>query len=214
MKCVNTKIAVLALFLVSASCKTTSYFDTPNSIKNFPATVYLTSGDSLKGKVSVTTNYVKGGNLKVLENGQNQPTKLKLQEVVGYKANNKEYTLKEIKTNTRSGATFSFMEKLPANNSLQLYKATVKHMIYDKNKPSKPVINEYYFSLPREKGNIVYSLKELETSKNFDDRIYQLIASHPELNKKLGLHNYKKPIPREKRSEVILQLVQDDNATE
>ncbi|MDB5191910.1 MAG: hypothetical protein JWQ96_1473 [Segetibacter sp.] len=212
----KTGHATILLFcLITISCKTTSYFGTPNSVKNVSAKVFLANGDCVNGKITVNTNYVTGGNLSVHTSMISKGVKYKLSEIRGYEINNTFYALKEIKRSARGGTTRIFMKKISrGSNDPELYENTVKNMIADKNKPATLLTRSYYIKLPQDRSNIVYSLTELERSRNFDERIMLFLNTDSELARAINSKYKRQPIPKEKRSEILMQIVQEYTGSE
>jgi hypothetical protein len=163
--------------------------------------------------MTVNTNYITRGSIKVVTDPTQQLQKFSLNEIDGYNLNNDYYALKELKHQHRTGTIALFMKKMNRTDSgIQLYRSTVKQMIYDKNKPAAPISYQYYIQLPNDKSNIVYSLKEIENSDHFYQQIHKAFKSkefalkHPE--------GMAQPIPREKRTEILMQLVNQYTSSE
>jgi len=157
----NTTIACLLFTIILfTSCRSLSYFETPNAFRNLPVTIYLAKGRSYHGKMIVQTNKHSNSAVKLYLDGDKKPMRFSVDEVKGYELRNDYYELKELKGAFRLTREYSFMKRLTKENSkLHLYenlrkvsnpsgKHTSAYTYYE---------TEYFIQLPNEVG--VWPLK-------------------------------------------------------
>ena len=89
-------LLILSILFVFASCKSLSYFTSPNDLRNIPATLHLLDGRNINGKLIVQQNTFSN-TVKIYIDGKKDPEKYNLYEVKGYTIRNEYYALKSIR---------------------------------------------------------------------------------------------------------------------
>lgn len=116
----------MAAIVLIASCKTAS-FETPNSLRYMPGTLYLTNGRTVEGKLVVNTNNSLGSAVKLYVDGEKKPQRYDLHDIEAYQIRGEYFELKEIKGGFTIGRNMSFMKRLtPADSRIHLYENTEK----------------------------------------------------------------------------------------
>lgn len=214
MKISNAIWVVFVIFLF-ASCRTLSYFDSPNSLRNIEGTLYLHNGKSYTGKLIIETENIFGSPVKLFADKERKPMQFSLQEVKGYTARNAHYELKEIKEGITLGRQQYFMRRLsPENSKFHLYELLRKAIT---NKTSTRHDPEYYVQLPNERENVVYAANGSRFVPHFEEKVSTLVKDCPTLaqkvaDKKEGYFFAQVSILKEKRADVLLRIIQEYNA--
>jgi hypothetical protein len=215
------KKLILPVFtlIVLASCKSAAYFDTPNDLKNMPATLYLNNGKTYQGKLVVHTSNYSNSAVKLYEEGDKKPMNFSIMDVKGYQFRNDYYELKEVRGGLRFGKEYSFMKRLTRDDSrIHLYENTEK--ITTSNGPNSGNYTryetEYYLQLPKEEGDAVWPLSSSKFVPNFDEKLSQMVADCPALaqkirNKAEGYFYAQVSMFKEKRVNVLMQIIDEYN---
>jgi len=208
----------LLVIVVFSSCRS-AYFDTPNNLKNMPATLYLANGRSYEGRLVVHTNKYSATAVKMYLEGDRKPMNFSISEVKGYQFRNNYYELKEVRGGIRLGREFSFMKRLTKDDSrIHLYENTRKvtsssgqyggsYTYYE---------TEYFLKLPHEEGDAVWPLSSSKFVPNFDQKMSRLVADCPALaakiaNKEEGYFYAQISLFKEKRANVLMNIIDDYN---
>ncbi|HET7897200.1 MAG TPA: hypothetical protein VFL47_06015, partial [Flavisolibacter sp.] len=206
-----------ALFLFSClllSCRSLSYFESPNHVRNMNGVLYLQNGRSITGKLVVQTDNLFGTPVKVLTEGDEKPMQFRLDAIRGYSINNQWYELKEIRDGLPIGRQRLFMRRLTSPDSrIQLYEHMRKEIV---NKTSTRYHAEHYLQLPGEQENLVYAASGSRFVPNFEEKMSQLLGDCPELAKKIAARNdgyfyAQVSLLKEKRVQVLLQIISEYN---
>lgn len=209
----------LIVVVIFSSCKSMAYFDTPNDLKNMPATLYLTNGRSYKGKLVVHTNKYSANAVKMYLEGERKPMNFSLAEVKGYQFRNDYYELKEVRGGLRLGKEYSFMKRLTKDNSrIHLYENTRKVTTSNGANMGSYTYYEtqYYLKLPQEEGDAVWPLSSSKFVPNFDEKMSRLVADCPALatkiaNKEEGYFYAQVSFFKEKRANVLMNIIDEYN---
>lgn len=208
----------LITVILFTSCRSMSYFETPNAVRNLPATVYLANGRSYHGKVIVHTNKHSKSAVKLYVDGDKKPMRFSLDEVKGYELRNEYYELKELRGGFRLTREYSFMKRLTKENSkLHLYE-NLRKVTNPSGKHTSAYTSyetEYYLQLPNEVGT-VWPVNSSRFTPNFDEKMSQLLADCPQLaskisNKEYGYFYAQFTVFREKRPNVLLNIIDEYN---
>src|SRR3954463_11552922 len=113
----NTLPFALILFVLVISSCHSSYFDTPNDLKNMYGTVYLMNGKSYDGKIVVNKSNLLSSPVKLYTEGDKKPMQFRLLDVKGYSIRNDYFALKEIRGGVNIGKHYSFMRRLTPEDS-------------------------------------------------------------------------------------------------
>jgi hypothetical protein len=208
------------LFLMAlSSCKSMAYFDTPNDLKNMPATLYLTNGRSYQGKLAVHTSNYSANAVKIYLEGDKKPMNFPIMEVKGYDFRNDYYELKEVRGGLRLGKEYSFMKRLTKDGSrIHLYENTQK--VTTSSGPNTGSYTryetQYFLQLPNEQGDAVWPLSSSKFVPNFDEKMSKLVADCPALaakiaNKESGYFYAQVSMFKEKRANVLMQIIDEYN---
>lgn len=214
------RIVLYLLFIVLlSSCRSMTYFETPNDFRNMPSTLYLTNGRSYEGKLQVHTNHFSKSAVKLYTEGDKKPMRFSLDHIEGFELRNSYYELKEIKGSVQLLKEFSFMKRLTKENSrIHLYENTRKvnrpggkhtssHVSYE---------TEYFLQLPGE-ANAVWSISSSRFVPNFDEKMSKVLADCPLLAAKIagkeeGYFYAQVSLFNERRANVLMNIINEYNA--
>lgn len=206
------------VILFFASCKSAAYFDTPNNVKNMPATLYLADGKTYQGRLVVHTSLYSNSSVKLYQDGDKKPMHFGLMEVKGYQFRNDYYALKEVRGGIRLGKEYSFMKRLTKEDSrIHLYENTEKVTTSNPYGGSYTTYEtQYYLQMPGEQGDAVWPLSSNKFVPNFDEKMSKLVADCPSLaakiaNKEPGYFYAQVSMFKEKRANVLMQIIDEYN---
>lgn len=215
----NRVLTFLILIVLASSCRSMAYFDTPNDLKNMPATLYLTNGKSYRGNLVVHTNKYSASSVKMYTEGDKKAMRFPLTEVKGYDLRNDYYELKEVRGGIRFGKEYSFMKRLTKDNSrIHLFENTTKTTT--SNGPNMGSYTyyetQYFLQLPGEEGDAVWPLSSSKFVPNFDEKMSKLVSDCPSLaakiaNKEQGYFYAQVSLSKEKRANVLMNIIDDYN---
>jgi hypothetical protein len=196
-----------------------AYFDTPNNLKNMPATLYLVNGRSYQGKLVVHTNKYSSTAVKMYTEGDKKPMNFSIVDVKGYQFRNDYYELKEVRGGIRLGKEYSFMKRLTKEDSrIHLYENTTK--VTTSAGPNMGSYTyyetQYFLKLPNEEGDAVWPLSSAKFVPNFDEKMSKLVADCPALaakiaNKEDGYFYAQVSLFKEKRANVLMNIIDEYN---
>lgn len=212
-------LLLLAVVVFLSSCRSAAYFDTPNNLKNMPATLYLVNGRSYKGKLVVHTNNYSSNSVKLYTEGDKKPMNFSIADVKGYQFRNDYYELKEVRGGIRIGKEYSFMKRLTKDDSrIHLYENTRKVTQSNGYNMGSYTYYEtdYFLKLPNEEGDAVWPLSSSKFVPNFDEKMSRLVADCPTLaakisNKEDGYFYAQVSLVKEKRANVLMNIIDDYN---
>lgn len=213
---------VLSFLIVAAfllSCRSISYFETPNALRNLPATVYLLNGRTYHGNLIVHTNRFSNSAVKLYTEGDKRPMRFGLHHIKGYELKNDYYELKEVKGSFHLVKEYSFMKRLTkANSKIHLYENLKKI-----SHPSGKHVNsyttyetEYFLQLPNERSEEVWPLSGSKFVPNFHNKMSKVVADCPSLarkiaNKEDGYFYSQVSFVKEKRAAVLMKIIDEYN---
>lgn len=210
-------LLIVVIFL--SSCKSAMYFDTPNDLKNMPATLYLLNGRSYQGKLVVHTNKYSSNAVKLYTEGDKKPMNFSIADVKGYQFRNDYYELKEVRGGIRLGKEYSFMKRLTRDDSkIHLYENTTK--VNQSNGPNSGSYTyyetQYFLKLPNEDGDAVWPLSSSKFVPNFDEKMSKLVADCPTLAAKIagkedGYFYAQVSLFKEKKANVLMNIIDEYN---
>lgn len=210
------KLYGLILFLVlsSISCRTVTYYASPNSLRNIDGTLYLRNGKSIAGKLAIQTDNVLGSPVTLFAKGDERPMQFSLASVRAFVIGAETYELKEIKDGLPFGRQLFFMRRLtPAAGRIRLYEHMQKHTV---NKTSVRYEPEYYVQLPGEPNDLVYASTGNKFVPAFDQKASRLVSDCEELARKIrekkeGYFYHQVSLVKEKRLDILLRIVNEYN---
>jgi hypothetical protein len=186
----KTTLAILAIAVTVASCKSAAWFETPNDLNNINGTLYLVNGENLQGKLSVDDGW--NGRVRLDVPGEKKSRKYPFHDVKGYQLRGDYYELKEV----RDGSSFSrnfrlhFMRRLtPENSRIHLYEYLDKETTHIGSRRDRSVTSlekTYYIQLPSENGDGVWDIGLSRFVPNFDDKVSKLVSDCPVLAQKIA----------------------------
>jgi hypothetical protein len=213
---------ITAIIILFASCKSASFFDTPNSLRNITGTLFLTNGRTVEGKLIINTDNMLGNAVKIYVEGEKDPQKFNLMDVEGYQIRGDYYELKEIKGTITIGKKHSFMKRLtPKDSRIHLYENTDDYTstTTDRNGTTtsqKKYETQYYMQFPIETGDGVWAVNSSKFVPNFDEKMSKLVEDCPALsqkiaNKESGYFYAQVSLFREKRADVLWNIISEYN---
>ena len=211
---------LLIAFIGFFSCRSMAYFDTPNQLKNMPATLYLLNGRSYEGKLVVHTNKYSSTAVKLYQDDDKKPMKFSIADVKGYQFRNDYYELKEVRGGIRLGKEYSFMKRLTKEDSrIHLYENTVKVTTSNGRNMGSYTYYEtqYFLKLPNEEGDAVWPLSSSKFVPNFDEKMSKLFPDCPSLaakiaNKEDGYFYAQVSLFKKKRANVLMNIIDEYNS--
>lgn len=208
---------LLTSLLLFSSCRSLTFFESPNSLRNIDGTLHLNDGKSVAGKLVVQTDNLLGSPVKVYTDGDRRPMQFTLSNIKGYTIRNETYEVKEIHEGFPLGRQQFFMRRLTAEKSrLHLYEYLHRHTI---NKTAARYEPEYYLQLPGDEHNFVYATNGSRFVPNFDQKVSQLVRDCEPLAKKIrekkdGYFYAQVSLIKEKRVDVLLRIIDEYNNCE
>ena len=212
-----TRTLLFLLLVFITSCRSMAYFDTPNNLRNMQGTVYLSNGRSYDGKLRIQTNKYSANAVRLYTEGDKKPMRFGIEEVKAYELRNGYYELKEVRGGLRIGREFSFMKRLTRDNSrIHLFENTRKVTQSGRYGSSTYYETDYFLQLPGDESNQVWPLSGSRFVPNFDEKMSKLVADCPALaakiaNKEQGYFYAQVSLFREKRREVLMNIIDDYN---
>lgn len=208
-------LAWTLLFLFS--CRTLSYFESPNSLRNVDGIVYLQNGKSFEGKINIQVENIFGSPVKVFSEGETKPMQFNLEDVKGYEVKGRYYELKEIRESINLGKRLVFMRRLtPQPSGMHLYEYMKKETV---NKTATRHESEYYIQLPKEENNHVYASGSAKFVPHFEEKVSKLLSDCPTLSQKIATrqHGYfyaQVNLLKERKLDVLLRIIDEYNQCE
>lgn len=205
-----------------ASCRSASFFESPNSLRNIHGTLHLNNGNKVEGKLVIATANALGSEVKIFLDGEKKPQKFNLHDVQGYQIRNEYYELKEIKSAISLGRNLSFMKRLtPDNSRIHLYENMEENTNTRTDRNGNTSTRrtwdlQYYMQLPSEAGDAVWAVNSSRFVPNFDEKMSRLVSDCPALaqkitNKEPGYFYAQVSVFREKRADVLLTIINEYN---
>ena len=211
-------ILISLITLMLTSCKTASYFDTPDNIRNMEGTLFLKNGRSVDGKITINSVAFSSSAVKVYTPGDKKPMQFRRDDVTGYQMRNDYFALQQIRGGISFGGQYSFMKRLtPADSRIQLFEQTEKVSSRGNNQVTGyRYETNFYMQLPGEDGNGVWAVNSNKFVPNFDEKMSRMVADCPNLSKKIaskeeGYFYAQVSLFREKRADVLLNIIREYN---
>ncbi len=207
-------IALFAQLLLFTSCRTLSYFESPNNLRNINGTLYLQDGKSYQGKLIVETENLFGSPVKLYQDGDRKPMQFNLADVKAFSVRNELYEVREIRDGINIGRRLYFMRRLtPENSRMHLFEFLKKETV---NKTSVRHEPEYYVQLPNEKEAIVYASNSTKFVPHFEEKVSKMVSDCPSLSQKItekrpGYFYAQVSLLKEKRADVLLKIIEEYN---
>ena len=217
MKQFSLPLIAMFFITINVSCGPSSYFSTPNEIRNISSTVYLKDGEAIEGKLNINTNLFGRQSIKIYKEDNDNLMQLNIENLKGYKSNNSFYDLKEITTGLGKGYHHKFMKRLtPVDSRIHLYEHVSKTNFQDKNKPNNGFFKAYYVQLPNEKGDIVWSLGSKKLHPHFNRKMAYVLKDCPEVSKKVrdredGYNYHHSSFQGQNKPQILMNIINDYN---
>lgn len=208
----------IAATILMASCRSSSYFTTPNNLRNITGTLYLTNGKAVDGKLVVNSEAFMNRAVRVYEAGERKPMRFPLSDISAYSIRQDYYALKEIEGGFPMGKRVSFMKRLTREDSrIHLFEHTEKKTHTGPNNTTTTSYEtQYFLQLPGENGNGVWALNSSKFVPDFDGKVSRLVADCPSLSQKIanrepGYFYAQVSLFGERRAEVMLRIIKEYN---
>jgi hypothetical protein len=213
---------VFSLFIAAillSSCRSISFFETPNALRNIPATLYLVNGRSYQGNLSVHTSKYSNSAVKLYTEGDKKPMRFGIHHIKGYDLRNNYYELKEVRGGLRLGKEYSFMRQLTKENSrIHLYE-NIRKVAHPGGKHTNSYTTyetEYFLQIPGDESDAVWNLHSSKFVPGFDEKMSKLVSDCPSLaskiaNKESGYYYAQVSLFKEKRLNVLMNIVEEYN---
>ncbi len=222
----NISILVFLLILTE-SCKTYSYFNSPNDLLNEDCQIFLIDGTKIDGKLTVQfeTGYDVDKYLKILTSA-NTEKKIPITDVKYYKYNNEFYFPKEINLEAYE---IPFRDKVytpNVNNILFLKRLTndsAKLQLFELFKPRTKSSDgtdqyDYYISFNNSNRFLSWDIRGNIFFPNFDDKMSKIVSDCPllaeKIKQKANGYTVKQVSVDAKKDEVIKKIVEEYNKCE
>lgn len=208
----------IAATILLASCRSSSYFTTPNNLRNMEGTLYLDNGKAVDGKLVIHTESFMNTGVRVYQEGEKKPMRFPLSDIRAYSLRQDYYALKEIEGGFPMGKKVSFMKRLTGENSrIHLFEHTEKKThTGPNNTTTNSFETQYYLQLPGEKGDGVWALNSSKFVPNFNEKVSRLLADCPSLSEKVaskepGYFYAQVSLFGERRADVMLHIIKEYN---
>ncbi len=184
----------LLISLIANSCKTYSYFLSPNNLLNENCQIYLMDGSVAEGKMTAQfeTGYTEKTFITILTK-DNIQKKIHIPDIKYYKYDNNTYYPKELN-----------MEAYVIPGKEKIYLPNVKNLLFVKEvtKPDSKIHffelfqsrknsfdgmdhYDYYFSLDSENRFLAWSIGGNRLFPHFEDKMSYIVSSCPSLAEKI-----------------------------
>lgn len=210
-----------AVAILFSACRSASFFESPNSLRNISGTLFLSNGKTVEGKLVVNTGNTLGSDVKVFLPGEKKPQRFNLHDVEGYEIRGEYYELKEIKNAISLGRNFSFMKRLtPKDSRIHLYENMEPYTSTTGSgsnaTTTKRYETQYYMQFPSEQGDGVWAVNSSKFVPNFDEKMSKLVQDCPALSQKIankepGYFYAQVSLFREKRADVLWNIISEYN---
>ncbi|KQB98864.1 hypothetical protein [Pedobacter sp. Hv1] len=171
-----TYLFILLLFCYACN---TPYYTTVNNMSGQPATLTLSNGQVLTGKIQVNTfdNYSTIGNISFAVGVNKAYTTYNLSEIDYLFFNGSNYSVKNLKGNEMwGGNALRFIKELtPSNSKLQLF----EHETVFKDREGKTIKETQLFVQLPGHSRDVYNAQSDKFIPNFDDKVSAYLADCP-----------------------------------
>lgn len=209
----------VALSLVSAvllmqSCRSLSYFESPNNLRNIAGTLHLQNGKSYNGKLIIETENAFSRPVRMYVAGERKPMQFRLADIKSYQMRNELYELKEIREGLSIGRRRYFMKRLTlASSRIHLFEFLKKEGGQKTMVRHEP---EYYVQLPKDEENLVYAADGSAFVPHFEEKMSRFVQDCPKLAKKIaekqpGYFYAQVSLLREKRADVLMRIIDEYN---
>jgi hypothetical protein len=208
-------LPLFVFLLLMQSCRTLSYFESPNNLRNMEGTLYLQNGKSYSGKLIIETENAFSRPVRLYVAGERKPMQFKLADVKAYQMRDQLYELKEIREALSIGPRRYFMRRLTlASSRIHLFEFLKKEGHQKTMVRHEP---EYYVQLPKDEGNLVYAAGGSAFVPHFEEKMSRLVQDCPPLAKKIaekhpGYFYAQVSLLREKRADVLMRIIEEYNA--
>ena len=206
---------VFIFVLLSSGCRTLSYFESPNNLRNLEGTLLLHNGKTVDGRLVIETENIFSSPVRVYADGDKKPMRFGLNEVKGFSLRNETYVLKEIREGLSIGRRQYFMKQLTRDSSrIHLYEFLSKETI---NKTATRHEPEFYVELPNEEPGLVFAANGSRFVPHFEEKVSRLVSDCPALAEKIadkrpGYFYAQVSLLKERRAEVLLKIIDEYNA--
>ena len=213
----NKRLILFLFLFVQAllSCRSLSYFESPNNLRNMEGTLFLHNGKTYTGKLIIETENVFSSPVRLYVGGERRPMQFKLDEVKAYRLRNEQFEVKEIREGLAIGRRLFFMKRLtPDSSRMHLFEFSKKETV---NKTSVRHEPEFYVQLPAEEDNVVHAANGSSFVPHFEHKVSVLVSDCPSLATKIaakepGYFYAQVSLLREKRAEVLMRIIEEYNA--
>jgi hypothetical protein len=211
------KITILLSCLFFAACNA-PYYTTVNDMNAQPASITLTNGTQLNGKVSVkiTNNYYKAERVLFAEGAEKEYKKYTLADVKSLYINGATYYVKKIVGNSFNRDVKRFVKEISQpGGRMALY----ENEVVTKNSSSNidEIKTGYFIQLPNAADNEIFNVLSTKFTPSFDDKMSSYVQDCPTLAEKIKSKNkdYFYPFMLSdnsiRRKAVLLQIINDYN---
>lgn len=178
------KLYHIVLLVLLFGCST-PYYASVNNMGGQPATLTLTNGEVLKGKIQIRTfdSYSTISNIAFAEGVSKTYKTYALNEIDFLFFNGSNYSVKNLKGNEMwGGNALRFIKELtPAGSNLQLF----EHEVISKSTDGKEIKESQLFVQLPDNTRDVYNAQSEKFIPNFDEKVSASISSCPALAKKI-----------------------------
>jgi hypothetical protein len=205
---------LLLSFTLLLSCRTLSYFESPNNLRNIGGTLYLRNGKTYAGKLIIETENAFSAPVRLFVGEERKPMQFRLADVKAFQVANNVYELKEMQEGISIGRRRYFMKRLtPETSRIHLFEFSKKEKV---NKTSVRHETEFYIQLPEEKDDMVHAANSNTFVPHFEEKVSRMVQDCPALAKKIagkkqGYFYAQVSLVREKRAEVLFRIIEEYN---
>ncbi|MBO9683431.1 MAG: hypothetical protein J7502_12315, partial [Flavisolibacter sp.] len=174
----RTVLPFLVLAFFFSSCRSISFFETPNALRNIPAILHLVNGRSYQGNLIVHTSKHSNSAVKLYTEDDKKPMRFGIHHIKGYELRNQHYELKEIKGGIRLGKEYSFMKRLTKENSrIHLYENTrkVSHPGGKHTSSYRTYETDFFLALSGDESGAVWNLNSSRFVPDFNGKMSELL---------------------------------------
>jgi hypothetical protein len=195
------------------------YYTSVNKMRSQPATLTLTNGTVIDGKVSVNanSNFINVTKIQFATGAEKEYKEYFINDIKSLFINGSTYCVKLLINNALSSDVFQFVKLLSSPNSkMELYQNDVVKKV--NRSTTKETTVQYYLQLPGATHNEVYNVESGKFTPNFDDKMSAIVQDCPNLADKIKskdkdyFYPYLLSNGELRRKAVLIQIINDYNS--
>lgn len=206
------KLIAIIFFVVLASCKSISYFDSPNNVSKQEAIVNMLDGTQKKGLLTINLEVTFPGNFITLTH-DDTTERLLIKDIKSYAIGNNIYLPKLVTLEFDTAPQLLFVKRLtPDSSRIHLYELYQNNLQRD----TRENLLLYFISLPVFDKLETWGMGNQNLVPNFDTKMSKIVADCPLLSEKIsskknGYFFSQLTLSMVTKKEVLLKIIDEYN---